>query len=281
VVRSPERITGPRDSRLDDYRDIANADRLEARGLFVAEGRLVVRRAIETNGAAVRSVLVNDAARRSLEPWLALLPAHVPILVCDTADFLEITGYNLHRGCLALAERPPTLSVGDVLERACADVSRSRITIVVLEGVANADNVGGVFRNAAAFGAAGILLDAATADPWYRKAIRTSMAAVLCVPFARLESWHVGVDALRNAGFQIVALTPREPAITVGDFAQSRSARVALLVGSEGEGLTVAAERAADYRIKIPIEAGVDSLNLAVAVGIALHRLTPPPSSLA
>ena len=266
------RISDLADPRIADYHDIGDAGRLTARGLFVAEGRLVVRRAIELHGPAVRSLLVNEAARRSLEPWLARLPEAVPVFACATADFLRITGYDIHRGCLALVERPPALSIVDFLAR--VDRAAGGITtIVVLERVTNADNVGGVFRNAAAFGAAGIVLDPDTADPWYRKAIRTSMAAILRVPFARLESWPDGLDALRQAGFRIAALTPREPSTALDEFADSRPSRVALMVGTEGEGLTAAAEGAADDRVRIPIDSAVDSLNLAVAVGIALHRL--------
>ena len=270
---SIERITDPGDPRIAHYRHIANPDLLNVEGLFVAEGRLVVRRAIEANAAAVRSVLVNDAAHRHLEPWLSALGADVPVFICDTGDFLDITGYDIHRGCLALVERPPAREVREVLVNADRVAGRRPATIVVLEGVANADNVGGVFRNAAAFAAGGVLLDPATADPWYRKTIRTSMAAVLRVPFARFSSWPGGLETVRETRFAIAALTPRQPAMSIDAFAATRPSRVALLVGAEGEGLTAAAESAADHRVRIPIAADVDSLNLAVAVGIALHRL--------
>lgn len=264
---SVHRLTGSDDPRVVDYRDIAEHELVRSRGLFVAEGRLVVGRLIEDRRHTLRSVLVNEAAYRALEATLAAV--HVPIYVCETPDLLRITGHDIHRGCLALVERPAALTVGAILESLGPTT-----TLIILEGVTNADNVGGVFRNAAAFGADGVLLDPACCDPLYRKAIRTSMAAVLRVPFARVDAWPYGLGELRDLGFEIAALTPREPALTIDAFAASRTSRVALLVGTEGEGLTRAAEAAADCHVRIPIAPDVDSLNLAVAVGIALPRLS-------
>ena len=148
--------------------------------------------------------------------------------------------------------------------------------VVALDGVGNADNVGGVFRNAAAFGVDAVLLGPTCCDPLYRKAIRTSMAATLRVPFSRVDDWAAALALLRAAGFAIVALTPREPAEDLAAFAaRPRPGRVALLIGAEGAGLTSESEAAADYRVRIPIRPDVDSLNLAVACGIALERLAP------
>jgi tRNA G18 (ribose-2'-O)-methylase SpoU len=219
-----QRLTGLDDPRVVDYRDIAEHDLVRSRGLFVAEGRLVVRRLIEERRHTLRSLLLNDASYRSLEPQLASLADTVPIWICETRDFLGITGYDLHRGCLALVERPPALSVRDLLAsvrppliaatRPLTTVAPPRVTIIVLEGVTNPDNVGGVFRNAAAFGAAGVLLDPACCDPLYRKSIRTSMAAVLRVPFAHVDAWRDDLGTLRELGFTIAALTPRTPAVT-------------------------------------------------------------------
>ena len=225
-------------------------------------------------------MLVSDAAYRALEAVLAPVAAQTLIYVCDAADFLGITGHDLHRGCLALIERPPARSVRDLLATPAAlDFSpaptvKSCATVVVLEGITNADNVGGVFRNAAAFGADAVVLSSTCCDPLYRKAIRTSMAATLRVPYARAEQWPGDLDELRAHGFTIVALTPREPSITLDELAQGpRPPRIAWLVGTEGEGLTAQAESRADQRVRIPIAPEVDSLNLAVAVGIALYRL--------
>jgi tRNA G18 (ribose-2'-O)-methylase SpoU len=286
-----ERLSDPADSRVAAYRHTSDAELLTAHGLFVAEGRLVVRRLIEDGRYRIESLLVNDAALNSLEPLLAAIDDRVPIYLCETADFRFLTGYHVHRGCLALVERPPARSVAALLEsleagRSCdaergsvgseagSHRHRSPATLVVLEGVTNADNVGGVFRNAAAFGADAVLLSPACCDPLYRKAIRTSMAATLRVPYAWIEDWPDGLDDLRARGFAIVALTPRQPSVSLAAFAASpRPLRIALLVGTEGDGLTAGAEAAADTRLRIPIAPAVDSLNLAVAVGIALHQL--------
>jgi tRNA G18 (ribose-2'-O)-methylase SpoU len=266
-----ERITGPADPRIVDYRDMAEPELVRSRGLFVAEGRLVVRRLIADGRYRLQSVLVNDASYRSLETALASSGGRVPIYLCATADFLGITGYDLHRGCLALVERPTPLTVGGILD---AVTMKPRATLVVLEAVTNADNVGAVFRNAVAMGADAVLLSPACCDPLYRKAIRTSMAATLRLPFARVEQWPDGLEAMRSSGFTIVALTPRDPSIAIGLFADApRPDRIALLIGTEGPGLTPAAEAAADLRVRIPIAPECDSLNLAVAAGIALYCL--------
>jgi tRNA G18 (ribose-2'-O)-methylase SpoU len=267
-----ERISDPRDPRVAEYRDIPDAELVRSRRLFVAEGRAVVRRLIAGGRYAIRSLLLNEAAFRALEPSLAQIARTepVPIYLCGAGDFPIITGFNIHRGCLALVHRPEPASAADLL----GDASR----IVVLEGVANADNVGGVFRNAAAFGADAVLLSPTCCDPLYRKAIRTSMAATLRVPFARLDDWPAGLAVMRERGFEIVALTPNEPAEDLDAFAarQVASNKIALLVGAEGQGLTPQAERAAARRVRISISDQMDSLNLAVASGIALHRLYSP-----
>jgi tRNA G18 (ribose-2'-O)-methylase SpoU len=260
------RIDGPDDARVAAYRDLADPDLARSRGLFVAEGRLIVRRVVEDGRYRVQSVLVNRAARRDLAGALASLPSGVPIFICDTPDFLGITGLDIHRGCLALVERPVPAPVDAILA--------ARRTVVVLEGVSNADNVGGVFRNAAAFGAGGVLLSPTCCDPWYRKAIRTSMGAVLRVPFVRADAWPGVLAQVRAAGFRTVALTPGTPSETLEAFVRSpRAESIALIVGTEGAGLSPGVEAAADARVRIPIDDVVDSLNLSVAVGIALYAL--------
>jgi tRNA G18 (ribose-2'-O)-methylase SpoU len=259
-------ICGVDDPRIAMYRGIPDAELVRSRGLFVAEGRLVVRRVLEDRRYRVQSVLVSEAACSQLEQAFSTLPDDAPVYLCEPDDFLGITGYNIHRGCLALVERPPAAPIGRVLANA--------MTLVVLEAVTNADNVGGVFRNAAAFGADGVLLSPTCCDPFYRKAIRTSMGTVLRVPFARAESWPAAIDDVRVAGFTIVALTPREPSETLDSFrSRPRPERLALIIGTEGAGLTPAIETAADHRVRIATSGAVDSLNLAVATGIALYEL--------
>jgi tRNA G18 (ribose-2'-O)-methylase SpoU len=272
------RISGPHDPRVAEYRHMSDGELVRARGLFVAEGRLIVERLIDARRCAVRSVLVSDAAARQMNRTLSAVAEDVPVFVCGAGDFLGITGHDIHRGCLALVERPAPLTLDAALSGARC--------IVVLEAVTNADNVGGVFRNAMAFQADAVLLSPTCCDPLYRKAIRTSMGATLRVPFVRLEDWPDALSRVRAEGFAIVALTPGNGpgrSEELDAFASSRHLLpIALLVGTEGAGLTAAAEAAADYRVRIPMGTDVDSLNLAVATGIALYRLrqraTPSPS---
>ena len=254
------------DPRLADYRSVSDGELLRRRNRFVAEGRLIVGRLLET-GHRVESLLVNEASHRALAASLTCLAHDVPIYVCDTDAFAAITGFNLHRGCLALAERP--------LDRSLEDVVRLRDLVLVLEAVTDPDNVGSAFRNAAAFGASVVLSDACC-DPLYRKAIRTSMGSVLRTPYARLREWPRGLVDVKEAGFTIVALTPRQDAIDLPRYVRRSRRRMALLVGSEGPGLTAAAEAMADACVRIPMRADVDSLNLATATGIALYHLTNP-----
>ena len=264
---SVERIECANDARAAAYRDLGDGELLREHGLFVAEGRLVVRRVIADARYTIESLLLNDAALRDLAPSIAALPASVPVLVSGTRDFAALTGFNIHRGCLALVRRPRPTPVAALVDAAS--------TLIVLDGVANADNVGGVFRNAAAFGVDGAVLSPTTCDPLYRKAVRTSMAAALQLPFARAgaDEWPAALDAMRARRFSIV-LTPHEPSEPLDLFAaRPRPPRVALVVGTEGAGLAPSIEAAADARVRIPTTGAVDSLNLAVAVGIALYAL--------
>ena len=259
------RVTQSDDPRIADYRSVSDAALLRDRHLFVAEGRLGVARLLSSRHQIV-SFLLNEASFRALEGSLSSIPDPPPVYIVETAAFRSITGFNLHRGCLALARRPA--------DRRPNDVVNSSDLIVILEDVADASNVGAVFRNASAFGAGAILLSPGCCDPLYRKAIRTSMGGVLTVPYARVSGWPLGLTALKAAGFTLVALTPAEPAIDLGTYAgQRHHARIALMLGSEGNGLSTDAEALADIRVRIPIQAGVDSLNLATAAGIALYSL--------
>ena len=261
-------VDGPDDPRVAEYRDIGDHDRLLAQGLFVAEGRLVVERLIDDR-IPIRSLLLNRAALDALGPRLEHLSRETTTFVAATEDFEQLTGYNIHRGCLALAERPAPRLLDEVLFRASS--------LVVLEAVGNADNVGSVFRNAAAFGVGAVVLSHGCVDPLYRKAIRTSMAATLRVPFTSVpfpDLWTPALTRIRAAGFQLVALTLKPGAMDIGDWAkQPRTGRLALLLGNEGAGLTDEAEALADVRVTIPIRPEVDSLNVSVTSGIALYEL--------
>lgn len=249
---------------LERYADVGNPAALTRAGLFVAEGRLVVQRLIDDGRFAIESVLVTPAARDALGPVLSRAPC--PVLVEDQAVLDRLTGFNFHRGCLALARRPPALPP---LER-FAGVPR----LLALERVGNPDNVGGLFRAALALGAGGVLLDAGSADPLYRKAIRTSMAATLRVPFTRVNDWPADLDTLRRAGHLLVALTPAADAVDIDQVPRDRA--LVLQLGAEGDGLRRQTLAYADLRARIPIDPAADSLNVVVAASIALYRLTLP-----
>ena len=249
------------DPRLAPYRDVGRPAALLERALFVAEGRLVVERLLADGRFAVESILVTPAAFDALAGWLSAAPCDV--LVADRQVIEGVTGFDFHRGCLALARRPA--------REAPLDGFHAASRLLALEGVANPDNVGGLFRVASALGADGVLLDHASGDPLYRKAIRTSMAASLRIPFTRLSDWHDSLGRLRAAGFRLVALTPASDATAIASV--SRGAKDILLLGAEAQGLSDKTMALADLRVRIPVDQTADSLNVVVAAGIAMHVL--------
>jgi tRNA G18 (ribose-2'-O)-methylase SpoU len=249
------------DPHLDDYRDLRDVTlrkSLEARhGLFLAEGEKVIRRAVAA-GYPVRSLLMAPRWVDSLADVLAGLDA--PVYVADEALVESVSGFHVHRGALASLERRPLPSVHEVL--------RGARRVLVLEDVNDHTNVGAIFRNAAAFGMDAVLLSPRCADPLYRRSIKVSMGAVFAVPWARLDDWWAGPDLLRAAGFQVLALTPADDAVDIGRV--RFAGRVALLLGSEGHGLSTRWMATADQRVRIPIAAGVDSLNVTAASAVAM-----------
>lgn len=260
-------IADAHDPRIAEYQSVARPAQARDAGYFVAEGRLVVERLLRSGRFRVRSVLVNQASLSALTPVLEQHANDVPVFLAD-ADMIErVAGFPIHRGCLAIADRPRAVPVETLIAM--------RRTLLVVESCGNVDNMGGLFRNAAAFGVDAVILSPDSCDPFYRKAVRTSMAAVLEVPFARAIEWTETLDALKGAGFLLVGTTPRQTAQTVSEFfAQGRPSRVAVLVGSESEGLTALTSARLDVAVRIPTTAKVDSLNLAVAAGIVLSRLS-------
>lgn len=272
-------IDDPTDVRLADYRNIPDRA-LAARGdIFVAEGRLVVSRLLSSNRLVTRSLLLTEAAlgALSVDPaWQR--PAHtmVPAYLVPPTVMATVTGFDVHRGCLAIGERPVTTE--------WAALAAGAHRVVVAERIANADNVGALFRNAAAFGVDGVLLDPACTDPLYRKAIRTSMGATLHVPFARVEPWPDGLLALRASGFSLIALSPTAPTIlsalpsAAAGTSAATNGKVAIIVGHEGDGLSPKVLALCDHQARIPMAPGVDSLNVATATALALYELQRHPS---
>jgi tRNA G18 (ribose-2'-O)-methylase SpoU len=246
------------DPALEAYTAMRERDLVGRHGLFVAEGEVVVRVLLERSRLRVRSLLLERRRVDSVADVLERLDADVPVYVVPQAVMDAVVGFSIHRGILALGERGAPL--------APAALVRGASLVVGLVGLTNHDNVGGIFRNAAAFGAAGILLDEATCDPLYRKAIRVSAGTALVVPFARCTNVDRMLDVLSAEGIEPIALTPRgKEAID-----ELSPARRALLLGTEGPGLpdsVIARVRA----VRIDMAPGVDSLNVSVAGGIALH----------
>jgi tRNA G18 (ribose-2'-O)-methylase SpoU len=257
----PIEVTDPADPRLADFRDLTSADRRPdrpgGRGLVLAEGVPVVRRLLDSP-YPVRAVLGVPARLASLAEELAGMPA--PAYAVSADLMAEVVGFHLNRGVLASADRAPA--------RAAADLLATARRVVVLEGVNDHENLGALFRNAAALGADAVLLGPRCADPLYRRSVRVSMGHVLRVPFAPVST----MDAL--AGFTVVALTPHPPAVPLSTVDPTLPA-VALVVGAEGPGLTPETLASADLMVRIPMESGVDSLNVATALAIALHHFGP------
>jgi tRNA G18 (ribose-2'-O)-methylase SpoU len=262
-------VPDPADPRLADYvrlRDVNLRKSLEAEhGLFVAEGEKVIRRAIGA-GHPVRSLLM---ARRWAEPLADVLDGlDVPVYIVDDTTMESLTGFQVHRGALASLERLPLPSVEAVLTGAHR--------ILVLEDLVDHANVGSIYRCAAALGIDAIILSPRCADPLYRRAIKVSMGAVFAIPFARMTNWHDDLGKVRAAGFTLLALTPDQAATPLDK--ASMGDRVALMLGSEGDGLSSHWLDEADQAVCIPMSgdamvAGVDSLNVTAAAAIACHTL--------
>ena len=250
------------DPRLADYRDLRDVSlrtSLEAEhGLFIAEGEKVIRRAVAA-GYPVRSMLMAPRWVASLADVLDGMDAAV--YVADEAMVETVSGFHVHRGALASFERRPLPSVAEVLEGARR--------VLVLEDVNDHTNVGAIFRNAAAFGMDAVLLSPRCADPLYRRSIKVSMGAVFYVRWTRVDDWWGAPELLRSSGFDVLALTPADDAVDIS--AVALGGRVALLLGSEGHGLSLRWLQAADERVHIPITGDVDSLNVAAASAVACY----------
>lgn len=254
------------DDRLSDFRAVSDPELAARHGFFIAEGRLVVRRLLTESPFTTRAVLVTPSAMTALEDTLSRTP-DVPVYLVSQEVMDEVSGFNIHRGCLASGVRPTRTD----WREAVAGAHR----VVVLERVGDADNVGAIFRSAAAFDTDAVLLGPACADPLYRKAIRTSMGAALTLRFAAADPWPAPLGELAASGWVVAALTPAADAMPLRALAAaSRTQRVALVVGHEGDGLSDAAFGECTHRVRVPMRASVDSLNVATAAGIALYELS-------
>jgi tRNA G18 (ribose-2'-O)-methylase SpoU len=254
------------DERLRDYTDLTDVAlrkiREPAEGLYIAESPKVIRRAVAA-GHQPRSALV--LPDRADDVLATLSDYECPIFVGEPRVLEEIAGFHLHRGALASFFRPEL----DSIEKVVAEAS----TIVICEDLVDHTNVGAIFRSVAALGADGVLISPRCADPLYRRSIRVSMGAVFNVPWTRMDSWVSTTRDLHREGFHIAALALNSEAVSLESFAQHRPDRVALILGTEGSGLSAAALSAADSLVQIPMHGGVDSLNVASASAVALYVL--------
>ena len=257
-------VTDPDDPRLADFRDlrdVALRRLLEAEhGLFIAEGAIVLRRALAA-GYRPRSLLLTRRWLDALDDVPGL--DDVPCYLVDDALAERVTGFHVHRGALASMHRRPLPPVADVL--AGAD------RLIVLEDVVDHTNVGAILRSAVALGAQAALLSPRCADPLYRRSVKVSMGTVFSLPWTRVDDWWDAVPVLREAGYTTVALTPAAHAVALSAVPQRQ--RTALLVGTEGPGLSHRWQDAADVRARIPMTGGIDSLNVAAATAVAAYAL--------
>lgn len=259
-------VTNPADARLADFRDLTDVQLRRVlepeRGLYLAESPKVIARALAA-GHVPRSVLLQ-------EKWLADVTElvggqDVTIFVADESVLQSITGYHLHRGAIASMQRPEL--------PAAAGLLRSARRVVVLEDITDHTNVGAIFRAVAGLGADAVLLTPRCADPLYRRSVRVSMGTVLQVPWTRIPWWPDGASLLQEHGFHLAALALADDAVDLAEFARSAPERVALVLGTEGDGLSRRAIEHADTVVTIPMKHGVDSLNVASASAVALWAL--------
>jgi tRNA G18 (ribose-2'-O)-methylase SpoU len=255
-------IDDPADPRLADYVGLTDSVRRvkhePAAGFFLAEGQLVMRRAAQA-GCPPRSLLLAPNRVDDLLPELTNLGC--PVYVASPEVLHAVTGFHVHRGALGSFGRLPVPSAAEIL-------ATSR-RILVLEDVNSPTNLGAIFRSAAGLGMDAVLLSPTCCDPLYRRAVRVSMGEVLAVPYAYFETWPSGLPTVREAGFRVLALTPAETAVALDEVEVATEDRVAVLLGAEGPGLSADALAASDTRVRIPMAAGVDSLNVAAAAAVA------------
>jgi len=261
---TPIPIDDPDDPRIAAYRDIRERDLVGRQGRFVAEGKVVLDVLFSSGRFEAESALILDARMDGMAATLAKAPAGMPVHVASRTVMDAVAGFPMHRGVLAIGRRRETENAEGLLAGLPA-----RALVLALVGISNHDNMGAIFRNAAAFGADAVLLDETCCDPLYRKAIRVSVGAALKVPFAGAGPAERLAKALAAAAFDQVALSP-QGSVDIRDIA--RGVRTALYLGTEGEGLPASLMQALTT-VHIPIADGFDSLNVATAAAIALHEM--------
>ena len=282
-------VTDPEDPRLGDYRGLTDVQlrrvKEPAEGLFIAEGEKVIRRALAA-GYPLRSLLLEEKWLEGLQDVVEA--ADVPVFVAGRAVLDGTTGYAVHRGALAAMSRKALPTAEGLVRHASRlvvledvndhtnvgtmfDIGRRVTRVAVLVDFVDHTNVGAAFRSAAGMGVDAVLVTPRCADPLYRRAIKVSMGAVFQVPWTRIEPWPDGIEVLRDLGFTTAALTLAEDAMTLDELAANPPDRLALIFGTEGDGLRSTTVAAADLAVRIPMAGGVDSLNVAAAAAVAFH----------
>ncbi len=278
----PIPITNPQDPRISQFMNVRDGHLKRnavhaAGGLFMAEGELVVK-ALLGSDYRTHSVLITPNRLESLTPALERCSSTAPVYLAQQAVMDQIAGFPIHRGVLAAGVRPQSMDLQSLLSAVDQ--------LVVLENLANHDNVGGIFRNASALignpatstrKAVGVVLSPGSCDPLYRKALRVSMAHVLNIPFIHIrQSWTQAQKQIAESGFRTIALSTAPDAVLIDEEAVHSPCARAIFIGAEGSGLAQPTTNACQVRVRIPMATGVDSLNAMVATGIALHRLMSP-----
>jgi tRNA G18 (ribose-2'-O)-methylase SpoU len=266
-----ERVESLDDPRIALYRNLKDRDLRERHEAFIVEGRGSLEMLLDRSPFEPESLLLSERACRSLADRIAGLPDTLPVYVASRSLMAGIVGFDMYRGVLALCRRDHDPSFDETFDPGRL-TTPAVAPVIVLEALANHDNVGAIFRNALAFGVPAIALCPRTCDPLYRKAIRTSMGATLCVPFVRTDSWPAPLARLRELGFTVAALHPDPRAVPLAaSGARIGAGPLALVVGTEGPGISAAALAECDLSIRISMAEGIDSINVATAGAIALH----------
>jgi tRNA G18 (ribose-2'-O)-methylase SpoU len=273
----PIEITDPGDERVRDYfslTDVALRTKVEpARGLYLAESEKVIRRALGA-GHRPRSFLMGQRWLTDLSDVVEQAESeHVPVYFAQPGVIEAMTGFHLHRGVLASMHRPALVAPESLL-RSASGQKASRV--IVLEDIVDHTNLGAVFRSAAALGVDAVLITPRCADPLYRRSVRVSMGTVFQVPWTRIDPWPGGLKVLKDNGFTVAAFALGDGAITLDELAADQPDRLAMIFGTEGDGLSRLAIKGADRIVRIPMAGGVDSLNMAAATAVAIWALRPP-----
>ncbi len=260
-------IASPNDPRVADYTAIRERDLTGRAGKFIIEGKVTLGILLARSRFAAASLFLCETRLEPLAELLAQVPGDVPVYVAPQSVMDEVAGFSVHRGVLACAHKGVGLELAAVVR---PEPDFRRDVVVVLNQISNHDNVGAAFRNAAAFGACGVVLDAGSCDPLYRKAIRVSAGATLWLPFHHGGTGATHIAALEAAGYSIWAMTPRAEATPLAELAVPD--RLAIVLGAEGAGLPDDIISVATP-VRIPMSAGFDSLNVATAGAVALAHV--------